>query len=262
MTLSLRPFAALVAIALASSAYADEITEFRATINAAGAIAPGGATSTETRMTGLGTFKLTVPKTGSPTLAYDIVFEGLDLDGSDGDPTNDATAIHIHDTTGVPHSAGTPHVLNIFGFPSQDDDQAAVDALASHVTGVWDDGDLTDLNLMHANNPTANSDTLTSSLDALLAGELFLMLHTTSPDALPLTPGITIGGRIVPIPEPTALAILASVLTGASFRRRIHPGEGFTAEFAVDAGRKSPANDANQASSRAVEPPCSPCSPW
>lgn len=219
MTFSTRFLAASFALVLAANASADAITEFRATINAAGAIASDGTISGETRMTGLATFTLTVPDTGSPTLAYDIVFEGLDLGSMDADPTNNATAIHFHDTTGVPNSAGTPHVLNLFGFPSQDDDQTVVDTATSRVTGVWDDSDLTNQGLMHDGNPMANSDTLTSSLDALLAGELFVMLHTSSPNALPLTPGITIGGRIVPIPEPTAAVLTAFAAMAACSRR-------------------------------------------
>lgn len=193
-------------------------SEFYAVINNLGAIAADGSTSTETGVTGFATFTLDQPAVGSPTLTYDLRFTGADFMG-DTDPTNDVTAIHLHDTTGVSQSAGTPHVLNIFGFPSQDDDQMVVDAVASRVTGVWDDSDLTDPGLPHAGNPGPNSDTLTSMLDALMAGELYVMLHTTSPDALPGGSGITVGGRILPVPEPTA-AVLALVAFTLANRRR------------------------------------------
>lgn len=222
MTTSLRFIAALFAMALTSIASAEAITEFRATINAAGAIASDGSISTETRMTGLATFTLTVPDIGSPTLTYDIVFQGIDLGSTDADPTNNATAIHFHDTTGVAYSASTPHVLNVFGFPSQDDNQTLVDATTSRVTGVWDDSDLTDPGLAHAGNPAVNSDTLTASLDALLASELYVMLHTSSPNALPLSPGITIGGQIVPIPEPSTMVLAAFLGVVACSRRALH----------------------------------------
>lgn len=208
----------LAALALSPAlAAAHDSQRFQAVINNAGAIAPGGATSTETGMTGLATFSLTEPATGSPTLAYEIVFQGVDFVGTDGDPTNDVTAIHLHDTTGVDHSAGTPHVLNVFGFPALDDDDLVVDAASARVTGVWDDSDLSEG--MLAGNPMGNSDTLTSMLTALKTGELFVMLHTTSPNALPGASGITIGGRIVAAPEPGA-ALLVLIAVAGSLRQR------------------------------------------
>ena len=205
------------------TANADTTQRFRAVINADGAVAPDRSVSQETRFSGVAEFLLTIPAGGgSPTLAYEAVFAGLDFGGQDADGTNNATAIHFHDTTGVDYSAATPHVLNVFGFPSQDDAQMTFDAAASTVSGVWDDGDLTDPGLGHAGNPMANSDTLTSALDALLAGELFLMMHTTSPDGLVSAGGATIGGRIVAIPEPSTAWLLAGTLSlvrGRSSRR-------------------------------------------
>ena len=200
-------------------ALGQQVARYQAVINNLGATLPGGATSAETGMTGLASFTLSEPISGSPTLAYDIVLSGIDFLGTDGDPTNDITALHFHDTTGVNHSAGTPHVLNVFGFPSVDDADAVVDGSAARVTGLWDDGDLTDPALGHATNPIANSDTLTSSLEALKAGALFVMLHTTSPDALPGTPGITIGGRIVEVPEPSAALLIVAAALGSAARR-------------------------------------------
>lgn len=193
---------------------AQTVTEYYAVIDNLGATAPGGTPSTEQGMTGFGRFTLTEHDgPGFPTLAYRLWFDGVDFTGLDGDPGNDASAIHFHDTTGVDHSAGTPHVLNLFGFPAFDDDDFALDASFAVATGVWDDGDLSDGAL--AGNPAANSDTLTSSLAALRAGELFVMLHTTSPNALPGTPGITIGGQILPVPEPsTGLLGLAALFVG------------------------------------------------
>ncbi|MEO1497861.1 MAG: CHRD domain-containing protein [Planctomycetota bacterium] len=203
--------AAAIALTITPLSHADTVRLYQAVVDNAGAIAPNGAVSTETQMTGFATFELTVPDTGgSPRLAYEVVFDGVDF-GLTPTTGDDITALHIHDTTGVAHSAGTPHVLNIFGFPSEDDPQMVFDANASRVTGEWDDADLTPPGLPHAGNPMANSATLSSMLVALDAGELFLMLHTGSPNALPGTPGITIGGRIVPIPEPTTpwLALVA-----------------------------------------------------
>lgn len=204
-------------VAFAPAATADTLMRYRATLDNTGAIAPNGATSTEFDMTGVADFVLTIPSSGgSPTLAYDVRFEGVDF-GLTNAADDDITAMHIHDTTGVANSAGTPHVLNIFGFPSVDDDQAVVDAIGARITGVWDDTDLTDPAEPHAGNPMANSDTLSSMLGALEAGELYLMLHTNSPNALPNTPGITIGGQIRLIPEPSAAMLL---IVGWVARRR------------------------------------------
>lgn len=156
----MRSLACLFALSLAAFASADTVSQFVAVLDNTGAIAPGGAVSAEPGMTGLATFTLTVPDGGgSPTLDYSVSFSGVDF-GLDGDPNNDITAVHIHDTTGVSHSAATPHVLNIFGFPSVDDGQMVFDGAAATITGQWDDGDLTDAMLPHAGNPMANSDTL------------------------------------------------------------------------------------------------------
>ncbi|QDT70392.1 CHRD domain protein [Planctomycetes bacterium MalM25] len=209
---------ALTITLLAGATQADEVTRFTATINNLGAIAPGGSTSTETGMSGVGIFTLSEPSAGSPTLAYELLFEGVDFVGDDGDPGNDVTAIHFHDTTGVDHSAATPHVLNIFGFPALDDDDMAFEPAAARVTGVWDDADLSEG--MLAGNPMGNSDTLTSMLPALKAGELFVMLHTSSPDALPGGSGITIGGQIVAVPEPGAALLGLLALAAGLLPRR------------------------------------------
>ena len=214
-------YMAAAMVSLATTAQANHhvtVTHYQAIINNLGAIALGGATSTEVDMIGLANFVLTVPDgEGSPTLAYELVFQGVDFIGTDGNPDNDATAIHIHNTTGVTNSVATPHVLNIFGFPSRDDGDQAVNGPASTVTGIWDDLDLTDPTKPHAGNLAANSDTLTSQLTALASGELFLMLHTTSPNALPGTPGITIGGQILAVPEPTTGSLL--LVTGMVLSR-------------------------------------------
>lgn len=200
------------------AAQADDTTVFVAEINNLGAIAPGGTTSTETGMTGFATFKLSEPAGGSPTLSYDIAFQAVDFEFTDGDLTNDVTAIHLHDTTGVDHSAGTPHALNIYGFPAFDDDDLVIDAVRARVTGVWDDSDLSEG--MLTGNPMRNSDTLSSMLPALKAGELYVMLHTESPNALPGTAGITIGGRIVPVPEPGAIGLGLLAVFGGAVRPR------------------------------------------
>lgn len=213
----MRFFMTLAALAVAATADA-QASRFYAVINHLGAFTAEGTTSTETGITGFATFTLEESGPGSPTLAYDLRFSGADFLG-DANPGNDVTAIHFHDTAGLDQSAATPHVLNVFGFPSQDDGQMVVEAVAGRVTGVWDDGDLTDPLHPMASNPMANSDTLTSMLGALQAGEIYVMLHTTSPNALPNSGGITIGGAILPVPEPTSATLGLLVLAGVATKR-------------------------------------------
>ena len=59
-------------------------------------------------------------------LSYEIAIFGLDLKSDPGTRTefSDVTAIHLHN--GFSGSNG-PHVLNIFGMPSEDDDELVVD---------------------------------------------------------------------------------------------------------------------------------------
>ena len=83
------------------------------------------------------------------------------------------TKIHLHNN--VPGQAG-PHVLNIFGLPSEDDGDLQVDVDARTFSGIWDDGDANDL---LPSGPSPNdSIELTAVLDELCAGNLYVNLHT------------------------------------------------------------------------------------
>lgn len=213
---------------LASTALANTTTLFTAEINNLGAVNSAGDVSQETDMRGTGRFTLTEFTDGSsPTLAYQYEFEGVDLggetqlDGSDdltANPDDNAIALHIHDTTGVSYSAGTPHVLNLFGFPARDDSQVVVDIANSTITGEWDDGDLAMRG--PAGDETLWTQTLTDTLDALKSGELFAMVHTTSPRGFVAMSGITLGGRIVQVPEPASVASMTlAALAGLGLLR-------------------------------------------
>jgi len=208
---------ALTFVALLSNgAVAQTTTTFQAVINNLGAVNGAGDVSQETDMFGTGFFTLTEYTDGSsPTLAYEIFLEGSDLGGEtqldSGDdrttnPDDNVIALHLHDTTGVDYSAGTPHVLNLFGFPARDDSQVAVDISSSIITGVWDDGDFAMRG--PAGDETLWTQTLTDTLTALKAGELYAMVHTTSPLGFVAMSGITLGGQIVPVPEPASMGLL------------------------------------------------------
>ena len=86
-----------------------------------------------------------------------------------GDPI---TKIHLHNQ--VPGQAG-PHVLNIFGLPSEDDGNLDVDVDARTFSGIWDDLDANDLN---PPGPSPNdSIALSDAMDELLACNLYVNLH-------------------------------------------------------------------------------------
>ncbi len=97
------------------------------------------------------------------TLAYAITLVGLDLDGNQtpGDPSDDVTNLHFH--------AAPPGVNGgvVFGLiaPGHDGDDIVIDAAAGTVTGIWENTDT---------NP------LSAQLGNLLAGGLYLNVHTTA----------------------------------------------------------------------------------
>ena len=124
---------------------------------------------------------------GEPALKYTIqvsknlavTWEGETSKGN-GDPI---TKIHLHNQ--IPGIAG-PHVLNIFGAPSEDDEHLVVDVDARTFSGIWDDDDQ---NLSAVGNSERQGgdsvalndyDSLTGAipLDELCAGNLYVNLHS------------------------------------------------------------------------------------
>ena len=135
-------------------------------------------------------FVLNADAAGGPTLDYAITFDDFDLD--------DLQAMHFH--IGEPGTNG-PHVLNVLGLPREDDDD--VMTLGQTVTGTWDDADMnfgTD-----GTRDSGDSVSLTSVLDALRTGGLYVQVHSTQ---FPLPDTGELRGQIVP--EPSALALLAA----------------------------------------------------
>lgn len=134
---------------------------------------------------------------------YEVDAPGLDFDGnrtpSLGD---DATAVHFHDiTTCVSPSciagdtAGTKHVLNVFGVPREDDADLEIFASEHRINGRWDASD--------ANTITpAPSLTPSQILDPLSKGEIYLIIHSRA------NPQGAIGGQFVLVPEPSGLTLL------------------------------------------------------
>ena len=219
MRIALTLTAALLLVV--QTAAADTVTRFVAKLDNTEVVADG-LMSNATQFTGSATFVLTEfdDPSLSPTLTYDVQLNGLDFNQND-DLTmpatleDDVTAVHIHDTSGTDNTAGTQHALNVYGFPfplarvtpdGGDDLDVMVDKANSSFSGIWDDADA-----LPRMPVVASSLTLTDTLPALFAGEVFLMVHSTSPDALTLGNNTTIGGYLVRVPEPNS-ALLVSAL--------------------------------------------------
>lgn len=195
------------------------ITNFYATLRSENVISGGSQASTETA-TGMATFTLTefAGDPGATTLSYNITLSFLDLDGGQtvGDLGDNVTAIHIHNlnllANGSPNiagdTAGTRHVLNIFGLPRADDDDMSSNAPAGTVSGLWDDGDL---NL----DPPGPTEKISDVLTELKSGELFIMVHNNE------FSGGAIGGTLVPEPSAWGMGIvgLIALVTSVAFRR-------------------------------------------
>ena len=169
--------------------------------------------STETG-TGIATFEFDAAQ---ETLSYSIAIFGLDLKSVPGDRTgfSDVTAIHLHNA--FPGSGG-PHVFNIFGVPSEDDDQLVADFNNETINGVFDDSDAIDPatgQLFDQNSPFTTK--LFSNFDDDLVGEqLYIAIHTAGQNG-----NIAIRGQILAVPEPSSMAALFALgMFGTCVRRR------------------------------------------
>ena len=181
---------------------ADTVTRFRAELSEDFVIL-AGVQGTGSSASGVADFVLTQVDNGPTTMSYHIQFENVDLDGlQTPDPLDNITALHIHDTTRCAASfpqcvqpgdtAGTVHLLNIFGLPRLDDDDVESDAVAGTIRGLWDDTDATP-GLVAPSLPI--SDPLV--LERLFNEEVAIFVHTAE------IPSAASGGLLRIVPEPT-----------------------------------------------------------
>ncbi len=119
-------------------------------------------------------------------LYYWILTDGVVLKANFADRTQpeDVTQIHFHL---APPDQNGPHLLNVFGPPSEDDLDMTVSETWQLVTGIWDDGDV-------LTNTPGPGDTrrLTDHVDDVRNGGAYLQIHTNRNP----TPG-ELRGRIV-----------------------------------------------------------------
>ena len=173
----------------------------------------------DTDASGFARFELNEAQT---ELSYFIQLEGLVLtpDIADRTELNDVTRIHLHT---APVGSNGPHVLNIFGLPSEDDDDLVIDFANGTLSGVWDDGDAFDDsgNLFDQTAP-GTTKLLSDFVDELFAGDLYLQVHSLASDvSIPASPGELRGQLSQGVPEPTTLLGLPLALAvGTHFRRK------------------------------------------
>ena len=183
----------------------------------------GGVQGTVSNATGLAEFTLIqdLADPSNNTLAYTMTFQNVDLDGAQTSSILDnITALHIHDTTQcsplIPQcqegvdTAGTIHLLNIFGLPRNDDADVVVDPVAGTISGLWDISDTS-----VAGTPIPTLDISDSDVvNVLLSGDAAIFVHTNE------VPSAAAGGTLSIVPEPSSLGLLMFGLLGLTCIRR------------------------------------------
>lgn len=157
------------------------------------------STTSTTTATGFATFQLSADES---QLDYQLLLDGLDLKPSDRTSETDVVAIHLHSG-----AAGTPgpHVLNIFGAPSEDDDDLAINFPGNSLGGSWDDGDVVDPTPA-GQSMGGTTKFLSNFIDELNAGNLYLAVHNYN--GMPGAGDVAIRGQLIRVPEPGSVALL------------------------------------------------------
>lgn len=156
--------------------------------------------STETG-TAVATFVLDAAQ---QNLRYSIAIFDMDLKPVPAERTlfSDVTAIHLHN--GFAGSSG-PHVLNIFGIPSEDDAEMVVDFANETIEGIYNDVDAVnpETGELFDQNSAITTKLLSNFSDDLIGEQLYLAIHTAGQGG-----GVAIRGQLVAVPEPSALAFI------------------------------------------------------
>jgi len=162
-----------------------------------------------------------VLNSGRTELRYWLDIEGLDLDpiATNRIAPDDITGIHIH--LSIPGTIG-PHVLNIFGWPAEEDVDAVFNFGHDSLSGIYDISDASinpETGEPYLQNLPLTSKIIDDWLDELDGGELMFAVHTVATGF-----GVmAIHGHIHrAVPEPAAGTLLVSggLLLLMSRRRR------------------------------------------
>ena len=182
-------------------------------------VVDNGVVASAAPQTGTAVFTLTWDPSAplDATIDYEIQLVGADLDGAQTtDLSDDITAVHIHDLNQcagndcAPNdTAGTKHVLNVYGVPRHDDADLQVFASEGRLTGLWDAGDANSLTPAPSAAPG-------EFFSQLMNEDIFLMVHTRA------FPGGAIGGRLVPEPSSALLLTFGIPVFGFARRRCRH----------------------------------------
>jgi hypothetical protein len=199
----------LTSLSLLFAANSNADTVFKAMLNAAQVT---GGTSTETG-TGIATFVL---DDAQENLSYSIEILGMDLkvDPADRTEFSDIDKIHLHNAFA---GSNGPHVLNIFGLPSEDDSEMVVDFANNTITGIYNDADAIDPNTgsLFDQNLPGTTKLFSNFVDDLMGEQLYIAFHTAGQSG-----NVAVRGQIRAVPEPGSLAILAVSGVLISLRRR------------------------------------------
>ena len=146
---------------------------------------------------GIATFQLHLPDTpsGSVVLDYHLQFFGLDLGDMSGFPDNSQTVETDDDVTSIHiHNAGPGETGEMFfGIVNPNDDaDIVVNITDSIVSGTWDDADV----------EFSDRHPISTSLDELFSGQLYLNIHTKGNSLSDIRAQLTFA-----IPEPTSLGL-------------------------------------------------------
>jgi hypothetical protein len=202
-------FLCFVSVVSTTMSIASADMVFKATLDASQV--PGN-TSTETG-TATATFVL---DDAQENLSYTIEISGMDLKPNPTDRTafSDIDKIHLHN--GFAGSTG-PHVLNIFGLPSEDDAEMVVDFDAESILGVFNDQDAIDpdTNELFDQNDPATTKLFSNFVDDLIQGQLYLAIHTAGQSG-----NVAVRGQLIAVPEPSSAFVLVVAVSGLMCRRR------------------------------------------
>ena len=173
----------------------------------------------ESNSTATGTAEFVLNDAGTH-LTYSLQLQGVDLTPVAANRTepNDVVGIHLH--LHVPDLIG-PHILNIFGLPSEDDADLVVDFENESLWGIYDMSDGIDPatgQTYFQDDPFATK-LIANWIDELNDGELYIAVHTRQPTN-EAPPGVAIRGNIGLVPEPsTSVLIVCWILVGWSTNR-------------------------------------------
>lgn len=188
---------------------AHAATQFRVNLDGSQVVPSSSSTAS-----GFATFELNEDQTA---LDYFIQLEGVSLkpDLTQRTQPQDVNKIHLH--FGEAGSNG-PHVLNIFGLPSEDDDDLVIDFEAGTLSGTWDNSDAInpETGELFDQSGMGTTKLLSNFIDELLGNQLYIQVHTVEfPD-----PG-AIRGQIAGVPEPSSLLGLSLVFGLGLFTAKV-----------------------------------------